>query len=1056
MNRKLSLILLPLILAACSRDSASVRETLISFVTYPFSDPDPVPRPERNFYPYFRFDGYSKESEDIEWKVVEMENAYVKIHILPEIGGKVWGAIEKSTGNQFVYYNSVVKFRNIAMRGPWTSGGIELNFGVIGHTPAVSTPVDYVVRENPDGSVSCFVGALDLLTRTWWETEINLQPDKAYFTTTTRWTNSTPILQPYYQWSNAAYHAREDLELIFPGSYRVGHGGEADPWPIDEEGRDLSFYRNNAFGRDKSYHIVGGPHGFYAAYWHDLDFGAGHYSTFGDKIGKKVWLWSQARSGGIWEDLLTDSDGQYVELQSGRLFNQASTGSTRTPFKHFGFSPYSSDSFTEYWYPIMDIGGVKGANYVGALNVKRVGNGQKIRFSPLQPIKDEIKVYFGDELKYSFNINLKPLDVWQEEISLNPSAESLKIVVGELVYSEALFNHASGRPVQSPSSFDWNSVYGLYTDGINWIYQSRFDRAYTSLKACLEMDPLFVPALNKMAELYIRKADYETALVYINRSLSIDTYDPGANFIFGLINRRIGNLYDAQDGFAVASVSTGWRNAANVELSKLFILKHQLHNARVYAEKILHQDADNRDALLLMALISRKDGKNNEAIGYLDRLESVSPLNHFARFERMLLGGGRRTADNFTSMIRNELPHETYLEMALWYDYLGYSDEAIRLLEMSPETALGNLKLSWLYNKRNDLGRSDSYFLRAMDYSPDFVLPFRHEFVPVLKWATEKTGDWKPKYYLGLLHWSIDNKENARGLFAQCGQEPGSFQFYMARQDLFSSDPAYNPEPDMRRAFELGQDQWRAHMAIIDHYLATNNVGRALELSTAARKKFPGNDALQYTYAKCLLADGQYSASLNALENTVILPYEGAGYGRITYRQAAIMESLQHFRENKIEQALVSIEKARLWPENLGVGRPYEVDERVENFLKSKFLHRNNQREEAETLLNDIVVYSQNRPGRNTSTDFLYLVVLKNQGNQREIENFLGRWQQNSPNDPMLRWSRLMLNNNLAAARMIEREISTESGGTPWDPRYSDTGYELIKSIAHSVDLNFR
>ncbi len=1048
--------MLPLILAACSRDSASVRETLISFVTYPFSDPDPVPRPERNFYPYFRFDGYSNDPEDTEWKVVEMENAYVKIHILPEIGGKVWGAIEKSTGNQFLYYNSVVKFRNIAMRGPWTSGGIELNFGVIGHTPAVSTPVDYVVRENPDGSVSCFVGALDLLTRTWWETEINLQPDKAYFTTTTRWTNSTPILQPYYQWSNAAYHARDDLELFFPGSHRVGHGGNAEPWPVDEEGRDLSFYKNNAFGGSKSWHITGGPHGFYAAYWHDLDFGAGHYAPYGDKIGKKVWIWSQSRSGGIWEDLLTDSDGQYVELQSGRLFNQAATGSTRTPFKHFGFSPHSSDFFTEYWYPVMDIGGVKGANYVGALNVTREGNGQKIRFSPLQPVRDEVRVYFGDELKYSFNVNLKPLDVWQTDISLNSSSEPLEIRVGELVYSEELLNHDSGRPMEAPADFDWNSVYGLYTDGINWIYQSRFDRAYTSLMECLEKDPLFTPALNKIAELYIRKADYESALEYINRSLSINTYDPHANFIFGLVNRQMDNLYDAQDGFAVASISTGWRNAANVELSKLFILKDQLHKAGVYAERILSGEAGNHDGLLLMALISRKGGNSREAAGYLDRLETVSPLNHFARFERMLLGGGRRAEENFTSMIRNELPHETYIEMALWYEYLGYTDEAIRLLEMSPGSALGDLKLSWLYNERNDRERADTYFARAMDHSPDFVLPFRPEFVPLLEWAIGRSGDWKPKYYLGLLHWSIDNRENAMELFARCGQEPGSFHFYMARQDLFAADPAYDPESDMRRAFDLGQDQWRAHRAIIDHYLATNNVNRALELSSAARDKFPSSDALQYTYAKCLLADGQYSASLNELENMVILPYEGAGFGRVTYRQAAIMESLQHFRENNIEQALVSIEKARLWPENLGVGRPYQVDDRVEDFLKAKYLMHSNQGEEAKVLLDNIITFSQDRTGRNNSTDFLYLVVLRNRGKAGELNNFLSSWQRSAPNDPVLRWTRAMLNNNLAAARQIESDITTESGGTPWDPRFSDTEFELIKAVSQSVDLNFR
>jgi hypothetical protein len=103
--------------------------------------------------------------------------------LLPEIGGKIWNAVEKRTGRSFIYFNQAVKFRDIALRGPWTSGGIEANYGIIGHTPNAATPVDYVARRNPDGSVSCIIGALDLLTRTPRRPEIRLGPDDAAFST---------------------------------------------------------------------------------------------------------------------------------------------------------------------------------------------------------------------------------------------------------------------------------------------------------------------------------------------------------------------------------------------------------------------------------------------------------------------------------------------------------------------------------------------------------------------------------------------------------------------------------------------------------------------------------------------------------------------------------------------------------------------------------------------------------------------------------------------------------------------------------------------------------
>src|SRR5436189_320704 len=177
-----------------AQQKATIKEYNKTFTTYPFSDPDPVPGVGR-IYPYYRFDGYTDKAIQKEWKVVELENDYIKVMILPEIGGKIWAAIEKSTGKSFLYYNHVVKFRDVAMRGPWTSGGIEPNYGIIGHTPNCATPVDYTTLKKDDGSVSCIIGVLDLLTRTPWRLEINLPKDKAYLTTTSFWYSATPFEQ---------------------------------------------------------------------------------------------------------------------------------------------------------------------------------------------------------------------------------------------------------------------------------------------------------------------------------------------------------------------------------------------------------------------------------------------------------------------------------------------------------------------------------------------------------------------------------------------------------------------------------------------------------------------------------------------------------------------------------------------------------------------------------------------------------------------------------------------------------------------------------------------
>src|SRR5680860_417932 len=180
-----------------AQSSATIREYDTTFMTYPFSDPNPIPRTDK-IYPYFTYDGYSSKAAPASWKMVELENEYIRVQISPEIGGKIWGAWDKTHDKPFIYGNDVVKFRNIAMRGPWTSGGIEFNFGIIGHTPTVSTPIDYLTTKKNDGSVSCYISAIDLLTRTRWIVEINLPRDRAWFSTEVYWINPTDLEQPYY------------------------------------------------------------------------------------------------------------------------------------------------------------------------------------------------------------------------------------------------------------------------------------------------------------------------------------------------------------------------------------------------------------------------------------------------------------------------------------------------------------------------------------------------------------------------------------------------------------------------------------------------------------------------------------------------------------------------------------------------------------------------------------------------------------------------------------------------------------------------------------------
>ena len=343
-------VLMPVFFAAfCACAEVTCDMTEIEFPTYGFSDPDPVPRTQSPLYPYFRFDGSDAKSSPKKWKAVILENEKIRVTMLPEIGGKVWGAEDKKTGKAFLYYNHVVKFRNIALRGPWCSGGIEFNFGITGHAPTSATPVDWYARKNADGSQSYFAAATEYINRTTWQVEVRLAPGDEHFTTHTTWYNASNLEGPYYHWMNAAFPLPKNTEFVFPGSNYIGHPGDAHAWPNDKDGHNLGIYAENAFGDNKSYHVLNGDNRTFGVWWPDASFGAVHRNAPYGKYGRKIWLWSPSREGAIWEDLLTDSDGQYAELQSGRLFQQPRPPCEKTPFKIASFAPGGTDCFDETW-----------------------------------------------------------------------------------------------------------------------------------------------------------------------------------------------------------------------------------------------------------------------------------------------------------------------------------------------------------------------------------------------------------------------------------------------------------------------------------------------------------------------------------------------------------------------------------------------------------------------------------------------------------------------------------------------------------------------------------
>ena len=1019
--------------AAYAQNNATVREVNMTMKTYQFSDPDPVAAPSSSIYPYFRFDGYEAEGTDREWTMVEMENDYIKVTIAPEIGGKVWGAIEKSTRNPFIYYNHVVKFRDISMRGPWTSGGVEFNFGLIGHVPTTATPVDYVLRENEDGSASCFVGALELMTGTRWTVEINLPKDKAYFTTQASWENSSGLGQPFYSWSNAAYHEGKDMEMIFPGSAYIGHGGDAHPYPKDAEGRDLSWYRNNAFGGSKSYHVLGSYADFYGAYLHDRDYGSAHYVPYEEKLGRKIFIWGLSESGMIWKDLLTDDDGQYVELQSGRLFNQPGTASARTPFKHPQFAPYGSETWKEYWAPVKGTGGITKMNPLGTLHLSREGEKLTVSFCPLQRVQEPIEIRSAGKTVYSGILDLDVLETWSVEQDL-PAAEledlSVEIGAHRLVYDPRTDGTPVERPLTLPDDFDWNSVYGLYVQGEQWLNQKQLDKAADCLARSLEKDPDFLPSLRCMGLLCLRRGDNEEALSYCKRALRLDTYDGSSNYLYATAQFRLGKMLDAKEGFSLACCSAADRGAALIGLGQCCFLEGNFEKAESCWRESLSCDSRKVFPKDLLICLYRITGQTKKAEIEIDAVLDRHPLDHFAAFEKYLLSHSDRDKSAFQQTIQNELPHENYLEIAEHYATLQRWNDVEEVLGLAPDHPLIEYHRAYCLHRLGQEAPAARHLEIAEAASPAFVFPHRLQTLTCLEWASTQHPSWKNKYYSALLKASLGKRQEAVALLDACG-EADFAPLFVVRARMKQGEDRLR---DLLAAEKLAPADRRIGMELIAHYQRNGRLEQALAVAERHYRRDPGNDKIGLRYAKLLSADGAYDKSLSILSRLVVLPYEGAYEGRAVYREANLMKSIDCVKKRRYRAALDYVEKARQWPKNLGVGKPYDadIDFQVENYLQGIILDKIGRSRQAEAFFESVAA----RTLRSAHSDrLLRALALRRLGRQPEADRLMDEWTAGGADDAVLTWCKAYYRHGKAGTEALGNGPagSPDETAKPWE-----------------------
>jgi tetratricopeptide (TPR) repeat protein len=378
-----------------------------------------------------------------------------------------------------------------------------------------------------------------------------------------------------------------------------------------------------------------------------------HQNAVGEKYGRKLWLWTQSREGAIWEDLLTDCDGQYAELQSGRAFNQPRLDTVKTPFKHPTFSPGRTDSFVEKWGVVRDRNAYKAASSV-----------------------------------------------------------------------------AKPRPVKAPADLNWQSAYGHFLRGQQALREREDALGEKELQAALELDAHFVPALAELAMLSIRRGDYSAATVYAEKVLAIDTYEPAANYAAGFAAFASGDLATARERLGLAAYSAEYRNAARSLMARASLREGDYNEAVGMAERVLANDAANRDALLVRVVALRKAGRNADARSAAENALELWPLFHAVHRETEILQGGDGT--KWRQGVRGEFPEESFLEAGDWYAESGLYEDAKDCWQAAGDSPIAKLRLG-------------EYAIAEALPVPR-LFPYRREDVSCLERALSARESWKFKY----------------------------------------------------------------------------------------------------------------------------------------------------------------------------------------------------------------------------------------------------------------------------------------------------------------------
>ncbi len=960
--------LVPLLgVAACLAAQPKVRgwEEKVTIPTYTLQSPNPYPDfhvyagggGKRPVYPYPSLDDVSSVKADQAWNAVFLENEYLKVTVMPGLGGKVYSIFDKTAKREVLYTNRVVKY--LLKDGiAWTVGGIEWNFPDA-HQPTSASPVDYVLRENRDGSAEIAVGDTERIQGLQWQVTIRLRPGIRMVETETVLNNRAPIPARYWFWSRAVAQANGDLRFVFPARAWFPYAGEPfRPFP-NADGVDYSLWRQTPEPQDLfAWHS---QRDFLGIYYEKPDWGVVHVGDHRLLPGKKLWI--AGTSGIVSTQSATDSDGPFVELQAGRSENQAAYSS---------LSPLHADRFLEYWFPVDHLGGRwSEATSDGVLRLVREPGKAQVAVAMNSAIEGaEVVLEDGaGRVLETWKTDFKPGVPFRAERNVpGEGAVGIRVRSGAKENVKEWLRYRSDLPIDGNFSFkppqseprQTGMAQAAYDLGQKSERESADLAALDNYRRAAAADPSYLQPRLALGVAYLRNGDDKTSTVFLLDALRISPASDEAHYYYGLVLRASGNLDEAKKQLTLAAASGLWGDSAREVLGEIAMSQSAWPSA---IEQLSLSTSPK--ARTYLAVAYRVSGNAVRAKSLVSQLRQELPLDYLVLNEAAL--GGDAAAEKDLWRLLDRQPDHV---LDLVYDYAVVKRPEARavlqkaILRSKPD-AMWSYSLGWLLEAAGDIPSARVQYETGARADPALVFPHRVMEMDILGKALAalppKSPEWaRTAYYLGntlaahyrpgeaelqwraaapydrgnpYVHYALsshaqytdNNRERMTELDRAVAAAPNDYRLYLLRDSLLAGAQTSDAQ---RLALldaapvSIKQD---SHLFLVLARLYAKN-GRLNDALALLEKSGPSGSAeaagayrdTQEALAQSLTRAGRYKDAADALSKSLLGPPDAQTNALDAARNArpkALLEVAALLdRAGKRDEALTWVKRAAEWP----------------------------------------------------------------------------------------------------------------------------------------------